>query len=157
MTKFVVFLLFISFSHLALAQVIVENSFRTRTERSSEHFDGEVQLAVLPDQWPGENTQLFVTETTFPKGTMTKWHRQKGEQYLISTQGQGQVQFYDTGGRLNTLAISKTGRVYIPSMVCHRFGSSGKGRANSVMHISTGTAQWDNCDQEFAPTEQDKD
>lgn len=136
------------------AQVVVEDSFKFGALRSTENFDGEVQRAAPSLDWPVEISDLNVTEIKFARKAMTKWHRQKGDKYLITTDGQGQVQYYNSGGQLITKKIGKDGRVYIPSSVCHRHGSEGRPFAQVM--ITTGSTQWDECHEEFAPQEETK-
>lgn len=145
------FVFAVLFYQTSRAQVVVEDSFKFGASRATDHYDGEAQRATPSLDWPVDISDLNVTEVKFAKKTMTKWHRQKGDKYMITTDGQGQIQYYNTGGQLITNKITKNGRVYVPSSVCHRHGSDGKAFAQVL--ITTGTTQWDECHEEFAPQE----
>lgn len=136
-------------SQHSFAQVVVEEGFKFGTARAGEEFDGPAQRATESIDWPIDDTELRVTEIKFTKKVKTKWHRNKGPKYLITTDGSGEIEWYNSGGQLQTKKIGKNGRVYVPAHVCHRHGSDGK-NFSQVM-ITTSSNNWDECHEEFIP------
>lgn len=136
------------------AQVVVEDGFKFGSPHAGEEFDGPAQRANESVDWPVDDSELRVTEVKFAKKTMTKWHRNKNGKYLVTTDGTGQVQWYNSGGQLQTKKFGKESRIYIPAMVCHRYGAEN--RVLSQVVITTSANQWDECHEEFVPQEASK-
>lgn len=133
------------------AQVIAEKNFEMDKSKNSEKYDGEVGVGFVPIGWPDSTAKPAVNELSFEKKSMTKWHKNSAEQYLVVTKGAGQVQFYNTGARLITYKLQEGSKVYIPALTCHRFGSESK--PITLVHVNNGADQWDNCDKDFTPPE----
>ncbi len=137
------------FSQHSFAQVVVEDGFKFGTPREGEEFDAPAQKATESIDWPIDDNELRVTEVKFTKKAKTKWHRNKGPKYLITTDGTGEIEWYNSGGQLLSKKIGKSGRVYVPAHVCHRHGSDGK--VFSQIVVTTAETKWDECHEEFIP------